>query len=328
MTKLNRKLSIAPMMNWTDRHCRFFHRRFSKHALLYTEMVTAAAVVNGNLDYLLGYHDAEHPVALQLGGSDPALLAEATRIASDFGYDEVNLNVGCPSDRVQSGSFGAVLMESPELVADCVKAMKKASGGVEITVKCRIGVDKQIPEVVLPEFLSRVSAAGIHSFTVHARRAWLKGLSPKENRDVPPLDYDLVYQMKGMFPSLKICINGGVTSIEEAQNHLSHGVDGVMVGRSAYHEPAKILSDVDRLMFGENSSTTAEQAVLDMLPYIESELGKGARLNQITRHMLGAFAGRPGARRWRRVLSEGSHKDGAGPELVLAALEEIHRLAA
>jgi tRNA-dihydrouridine synthase A len=328
MTTLNRKLSVAPMMDWTDRHCRYFHRRFSKHTLLYTEMVTAAAVVHGNRDHLLGYHSGEHPVALQLGGSDPELLAEATRIACDYGYDEVNLNVGCPSDRVQSGSFGAVLMENPGLVADCASAMIKASTGAEITIKCRIGVDDQIPKDILPEFLSRVSAAGVRSFTVHARKAWLQGLSPKENRDVPPLDYNLVYAMKRLFPGLEVCINGGITSLDQAQSHLDAGVDGVMIGRTAYHEPANILTTADQQFFGATTSTTAEQAVLDMLPYIESELGKGARLNQITRHMLGAFAGRPGARRWRRVISEGAHIDGAGPELVLSALEEIRRLAA
>lgn len=328
MTTLNRKLSIAPMMDWTDRHCRYFHRRFTKHTLLYTEMVTAAAVVHGNRDHLLAFHDDEHPVALQLGGSDPHLLDEATRIACDYGYDEVNLNIGCPSDRVQSGSFGAVLMENPGLVADCASAMIKASTGPEVTIKCRIGVDDQIPEEVLPEFLSRVSAVGIRSFTVHARKAWLQGLSPKENRDIPPLDYELVYAMKAFFPSLEICINGGVTSLDQVKQHLDAGVDGVMIGRTAYHEPAKILTDADRRFFGAASGTNAEQAVLDMLPYIESELAKGTRLNQITRHMLGAFAGQPGARRWRRVLSEGAHKDSAGPELVLSALEEIRRLAA
>ena len=328
MTTLNRRLSVAPMMDWTDRHCRYFHRRFSKQTLLYTEMVTAAAIVRGNRDHLLGYNNDEQPLALQVGGSDPELLAEATRIACDYGYSEVNLNVGCPSDRVQSGSFGAILMENPGLVADCAAAMIKASSGPEITIKCRIGVDDQIPETVLPEFLSRVSDAGIRSFTVHARKAWLQGLSPKENRDVPPLDYNLVYEMKALFPSLEICINGGITSLDQAQLHLEAGVDGVMIGRTAYHEPAKILVDADQRFFGVGESASAEQAVLDMLPYIENELAKGARLNQITRHMLGVFAGRPGARRWRRVLSEGAHIDGAGPALVLSALNEIRQFAA
>ena len=328
MPTINRKLSVAPMMDWTDRHCRYFHRRFSNQTLLYTEMVTAAAVIHGDRDRLLGFHTDEHPVALQLGGSDPGQLAEATRIACDYGYDEVNLNVGCPSDRVQSGSFGAVLMENPGLVADCARAMLDASTGPEVTIKCRIGVDDQIVAETLPEFLARVSGAGIRSFTVHARKAWLQGLSPKENRDVPPLDYDLVYAMKRLFPGLEICINGGITSLEETEAHLAAGVDGVMVGRTAYHEPAKILAAADPRIFGVGEPVNAEQAVLDMLPYIESEMGKSTRLNQITRHMLGAFTGQPGARRWRRVLSEGAHKDGAGPELVLAALDEIRRLAA
>ena len=328
MPTLDRKLSVAPMMDWTDRHCRQFHRKFTKHTLLYTEMVTAAAVVHGNREHLLGFNPEEHPVALQLGGSDPKLLAEATRIACDFGYDEINLNVGCPSDRVQSGSFGAILMENPALVAECTSAMLRASTGPEITVKCRIGVDDQTPEEILPEFLARVSAAGIRSFSVHARKAWLQGLSPKENRDVPPLDYELVYTMKSLFGGLEICINGGITSLDQAEAHLAAGVDGVMIGRTAYHEPAKVLADADRRIFGASSQTTAEQAVLDMLPYIETQLGKGARLNQITRHMLGVFAGRPGARRWRRVLSEGAHIDGAGPELVVTALNEIRQFAA
>lgn len=325
---LNRRLSVAPMMDWTDRHCRYFHRLFSRETVLYTEMVTAQAVIHGDRDRLLGFKDAEHPVALQLGGSDPAQLGQATKIACEYGYDEVNLNVGCPSDRVQSGKFGAVLMEDAGLVATCVSEMLAASNGPEITVKCRIGVDDQIPSEILPEFLSRVSAAGIRSFTVHARKAWLQGLSPKENRDVPPLDYELVYAMKRLFPGLEICINGGVTSLDQALQHITAGVDGVMIGRSAYHEPAAILGDADVRVFGATHAMTAEQAVLDMLPYIEAEMSNGARLNQITRHMLGAFAGRPGARRWRRVISEGAHLDGAGPELVLKALDEIRQLAA
>ncbi len=321
--QINRKLSVAPMMDWTDRHCRVFHRLLSRHTLLYTEMVTAQAVIHGDRDRLLGYNEVEHPLALQLGGSDPAQLAEATRIACDYGYDEINLNVGCPSDRVQSGSFGAVLMENAPLVAACVAAMGRASDGAEITVKCRIGVDDQNPAEVLPEFLAQVSAAGVRSFTIHARKAWLQGLSPKENRDVPPLDYELVYAMKRLFPATEICLNGGVISLEAAEAHLAAGVDGVMIGRTAYHEPVKTLCAADRRIFGDGMDTTAEQAVLDMLPYITEQLEKGVRLNQITRHMLGAFAGRPGARKWRRILSEGAHKDGAGPDLVLQALAAV-----
>ncbi len=324
MTHINRTLSVAPMMDWTDRHCRYFHRRFTRRTLLYTEMVTARAVINGDRAHLLAYHADEHPLALQLGGSDPVELAEATRIACDFGFDEVNLNVGCPSDRVKSGSFGAVLMQDAGLVARCTRAMVRASTGAEVTVKCRIGVDDQNPAEVLPEFLARVSAGGIRSFTIHARKAWLQGLSPKENRDVPPLDYPLVYAMKRLFPGMEICINGGIATPDEAAAHLAAGLDGVMVGRAAYHEPAAILSNADRRFFADGGdAVTAEQAVRAMLPYIETELTNGTRLNQITRHMLGAFAGRPGARKWRRVLSEGAHKPDAGPELVLAALAEI-----
>ncbi len=317
---MNRTLSVAPMMDWTDRHCRYFHRLLSHETLLYTEMVTAKAVIHGHRDRLLGFNPAEHPVALQLGGSAPAELAEATRIAADFGYDEVNLNVGCPSDRVQSGSFGAVLMEQPDVVAACVAAMQ--GFGPEITVKCRIGVDEQEPRDVLPDFLARVSAAGVQSFTIHARKAWLQGLSPKQNRDVPPLDYPLVYAMKAEFPALEICVNGGITTLDEAESHLAH-VDGVMVGRAAYHDPFTILTHADaRLLNGPPARPEGEVMAL-MCDYIEAELAKGAQLNQITRHMLGAFAGRPGARRWRRVLSEGAHLSGAGPALVMQAFEAV-----
>lgn len=308
------------MMDWTDRHCRYFHRLISRETLLYTEMVTAKAVIHGHQGRLLGFHPAEHPVALQLGGSTPAELAEATRIAADFGYDEVNLNVGCPSDRVQSGSFGAVLMEQPELVAECVTAMQ--GQGVEITVKCRIGVDAQEPREVLPDFLAKVSVAGVQSFTIHARKAWLQGLSPKQNRDVPPLDYALVYAMKSAFPALEICINGGIASLDDALLHLNH-VDGVMVGRAAYHDPFSILADADARIFGSAAARPEGEIIADMCDYIEAELAKGARLNQITRHMLGAFAGRPGARRWRRVLSDGAHLEGAGPDLVWQAYDAV-----
>ena len=320
------RLSVAPMMDWTDRHCRYFHRLLSQKTLLYTEMVTAPALVKGGALHLLDYAPEEHPVALQLGGSDPQELAQATRQSRDWGYDEVNLNVGCPSDRVQSGRFGAVLMEEPALVTECVSTMVAASTGAEVTVKCRIGVDDQNAEDVLPEFLARVATGGVRSFTVHARKAWLQGLSPKENRDVPPLDYDLVYRMKALFPALEIVINGGITNLAEVETHLEH-VDGVMLGRAAYHEPA-LLGHVDKLLFDSDAETRAEDAVLAMLPYIERELGKGTRLNQITRHMLGIFTGRPGARRWRRMLSEEAHKDGAGPDLVERALNEVSRLAA
>ena len=300
----------------------------SVHALLYTEMVTAPAVIHGDRDRLLGYTPEEHPVALQLGGSDPAQLAEATRIAADYGYDEINLNVGCPSDRVQSGSFGAVLMERPGLVADCVAAMIAASP-VEVTVKCRIGVDEQDPEQVLPEFLRIVSDAGVTRFTIHARKAWLQGLSPKENRDIPPLDYPLVHRMKAVFPGLDLSINGGVTTLDEAEAHLAAGMDGVMIGRAAYHTPADVLLEADRRIFGETGPVpTAHQVAESMLPYIEAHIAGGGRLNQITRHMLGLFAGRPGARHWKRILSEEAHKDGAGPEVVERALSAVLQFAA
>jgi len=308
------------MMDWTDRHCRYLHRVLSRHTLLYTEMVTAPAVLHGDPERLLGFDAAEHPVALQLGGSDPDQLAAAVRIACDFGYDEINLNIGCPSDRVQSGCFGAVLMERPALVADCVSAMIEASNGPEITVKCRIGVDDHNPQDVLPDFLDKVSAAGVKSFAIHARKAWLQGLSPKQNRDVPPLDYPLVIAMKSAFPHLEIAINGGISSLDQAEEFLALGLDGVMIGRAAYHDPASVLIDADRRIFGDDLAITARQAVHAMLPYIEAHLAHGGRLNQITRHMLGLFHGQAGARHWRRLLSETVHKDGAGPEAILAAL--------
>ncbi len=316
------------MMDWTDRHCRYFHRQFSRHVLLYTEMVTAAALVRGDALHLLRYDDAEHPVALQLGGSDPGQLAEAVRIANGFSYDEINLNVGCPSDRVQSGCFGAVLMENAALVADCVAAMIEASDGARITVKCRIGVDDQEPREVLPAFIARVSASGVTHFAIHARKAWLQGLSPKENRDIPPLDYPLVQEMKRLFPHLEIAINGGISSLEQATGFLDAGLDGVMIGRAAYHDPAGVLGAADPVIFGRGGVTSGEQAVRAMYDYIENELARGSRLHQITRHMLGAFAGRPGARQWRRILSEGANRPGAGVELVETALQSVMQSAA
>ena len=323
----NARLSVAPMMDWTDRHCRYLHRLMSSHALLYTEMVTAPAVLHGDRERLLRFDAAEQPVALQLGGSDPAQLAKAARIAADMGYAEVNLNCGCPSDRVQSGSFGAVLMENAPLVADCVAAMRDAVD-VPVTVKCRIGVDDQDPATVLPDFLARVSAAGVDRFTIHARKAWLQGLSPKENRDIPPLDYDLVLAMKGTFPHLHLSVNGGITTLDQAVDFLDRGLDGVMIGRAAYHTPCEVLLDADTRIFGSGLSRSAEEVVHLMLPYIDAHLAEGGRLGQITRHMLGMFQGRPGARGWRRHLSENAHHDGAGPQVVLDALDHITRLAA
>lgn len=317
------RLSVAPMMDWTDRHCRYFHRLMTRRTLLFTEMVTAPAVIHGDRDRLLGFDPAEHPVVLQLGGSDPAQLAEATRIAADYGYDGVDLNVGCPSDRVRAGTFGAVLMERPEQVAACARSMLGASD-LPVSVKCRIGVDDQDPETILPAFLETVSEAGINQFTIHARKAWLQGLSPRDNRDVPPLNHDLVHRMNARFEGLRISINGGIVSLDAALEHLGRGLDGVMIGRAAYHDPAAILLNADQRIFGDPTPPrSATQVVEDMLPYIERHLGAGGRLHQITRHMLGLFSGRPGARHWRRVLSEQGTRPGAGPALVQEAMREL-----
>ncbi|MEM7519943.1 MAG: tRNA dihydrouridine(20/20a) synthase DusA [Pseudomonadota bacterium] len=316
------RLSVAPMMDWTDRHCRYFHRQLSGQALLYTEMVTSAALVRGGAAHLLAFDAAEHPVALQLGGSDPRELAQAARMGQAAGYDEINLNVGCPSDRVQSGYFGAVLMEDPPLVARCVAEMR-AAVDIDVTVKCRIGVDDQTPEERLPEFLAQIVAAGCERVQIHARKAWLKGLSPKENREVPPLDYPLVQQMKHYFPNLHVSINGGITTLDQALGFLDGGLDGVMIGRAAYQAPADILCGADRRIWGIGQDSTPGEAVRAMLPYIETHLSQGGKLGQVTRHMLGAFNGRPGARAWRRTLSEGAAQPGAGPELVANALEDV-----
>jgi tRNA-dihydrouridine synthase A len=298
------RLSVAPMMDWTDRHCRRFHRLLSAEALLYTEMVTSAALVRGGARHLLAFDPAEQPVALQLGGSDPAELAQAARMGADEGYGEVNLNVGCPSDRVQSGCFGAVLMKTPELVGECVSAMAVAAPAAEITVKCRIGVDDQIPEQVLPAFLATIRAAGVRRVTIHARKAWLQGLSPRENREVPPLDYPLVLAMKRLFPDMHITLNGGITSLDQALEMLAAGVDGVMVGRAAYHQPADILASADRRVFASSAPDADPVAVAQaMRPHIAAHIAAGGRLGAVTRHMLGLFAGRPGARNWRRALS-------------------------
>ena len=300
----NAQFSVAPMMAWTDRHCRFFHRLMTKHALLYTEMVTAAALVHGGATYLLDHHPSEHPVAVQLGGSDPALLRRATEISVGAGYKEVNLNVGCPSDRVQSGAFGAVLMKNPDLVMRCVDAMQKLDGA-QITVKCRIGVDDQTPEKVLPEFLAKLQSVGIQRVTIHARMAWLEGLSPKDNREIPPLNYDLVHQMKSDFPDMHLSLNGGLSSTEAAKLHLESGLDGVMLGRAAYHTPFDVLSKVDQLIFDQDTVCGSDLGVAqNMTPYIAHHIETGGRLHQVTRHMLGLFAGKPGARHWRRCLSE------------------------
>ena len=300
------RLSVAPMMDWTDRACRGFHRLLSRRALLYTEMVTAPAVIHGDRARLLDYDAAEHPLALQLGGSEPAQLAEAARIGAGWGYDEINLNVGCPSDRVQSGCFGAVLMTRPDLVAECVAAMIAASP-VEVTVKCRIGVDEQIPDEVLPAFLSRMRDAGVRRITIHARKAWLQGLSPRETREIPPLDYPLVHRMKAAFPDLHLSVNGGIATLAGVRAHLA-AMDGVMVGRAAYHQPWDILGQADRLWDEAPPFSDPVEAAAAMRPRIAAHLAQGGRLHQVTRHMLGLFHGRPGARGWRRQLSEGASR--------------------
>ena len=310
------------MMDWTDRHCRYLHRLMSRHALLYTEMVTAPALVRGGALYLLEHDPAEHPVALQLGGSDPAELAEAARYGEQAGFDEINLNCGCPSDRVQSGTFGAVLMKDAPLVARCVREMREAVS-CEITVKCRIGVDDQQSSEILPDFLEHLRDAGITRVIIHARKAWLQGLSPKENREIPPLDYDLVHDMKARFSDLHISVNGGIATLDQAQAFLTAGLDGVMIGRAAYHQPWEILGQADARIFGEALVQGPKNVARAMLPYIEAQLTQGARLHQITRHMLGLFSGKPGARRWRQILSTGAHKDTAGPDIVETALAEI-----
>lgn len=323
-----RSLSVAPMMDWTDRHCRFLHRILSARALLYTEMVTAAAVVRGDPARLLRFDPAERPLALQLGGSDPGELAEAAAVGAALGHDEINLNVGCPSDRVQSGTFGACLMRDPPLVARLVRAMADAVPGVPVTVKCRIGVDEQDPEAVLPGFLARIADAGAAGVAIHARKAWLKGLSPKENREIPPLDHALVHRMKARFPDLPVTINGGIGSIAEARGHLAQGLDGVMIGRAAYHDPWAILAFADPLLGGDPPGPEPAEAVRRMLPYLARELGEGTRLSVLVRPMLGLFAGRLGARAWRRVLSEGAHRPGAGLDLLHEALGAVAARAA
>ena len=320
------RLSVAPMMDWTDRHCRAFHRAISRNALLYTEMVTAPAVLNGDRARLLGFDAIEHPVALQLGGSAPAELAQAARIGAEFGYDEINLNCGCPSDRVQSGAFGAVLMRSPDLVAECCAAMIAAQP-VEVTVKCRIGVDEQEPAEVLPAFLDKIAAAGVRRVIIHARKAWLQGLSPRDNREIPPLDYPLVHAMKAAFPQLHISINGGIATLAGARAQLEQGLDGVMVGRAAYHQPMDVLGAADAEIWGQGGPADPFAVAAAMEPHIAAHLAAGGRLHQVTRHMLGLFHGRPGARRFRQILSEGATREGAGLALYRDALQAVRAAA-
>jgi tRNA-dihydrouridine synthase A len=312
------KFSVAPMMDWTDRHCRVFHRLMSRRARLYTEMLTTGAIIHGDRKRLLGFDPSEHPVALQLGGPEPADLATAAKIGEDFGYDEINLNVGCPSDRVKDGRFGACLMAEPALVAEGVAAMKRAVK-IPVTVKCRIGIDDQDPEMALDVLARGVVAAGADALIVHARKAWLNGLSPKENRDIPPLDYDRVYRLKAVLPDVPVIINGGIGSLAEAKQHLDH-VDGVMLGRAAYQEPWRLL-DVEPQLFGEAAPCATMKDVFEaMFPYIEAQLALGARLHSMTRHFVGAFHGVPGARAFRRHLAEKGVRSGAGVDVLRDAI--------
>ncbi len=317
------RLSVAPMMDWTDRHCRFFHRLLAPHARLYTEMVTSAALVRGRQLRLLEHSQQEHPVALQLGGSEPAELAEAARLGAAAGYDEINLNVGCPSDRVQSGRFGACLMYEPALVADCVKAMRDAVN-VPVTVKCRIGVDEQDDYADLQHFTETMLEAGVEVLVVHARKAWLKGLSPKENREIPPLDYPRVHRLKREFPQLVVAINGGLASVAQVQAQLAE-LDGVMLGRAAYHDPY-LLARLEHALYG-TPLPSREDVLLRLRPYIEAELARGTALKHITRHLLGLYQGEPGARGFRRTLSEGAHLPGADWALIAQAMAPLRPAA-
>lgn len=325
MSKLpiDRRISVAPMMDWTDRHDRYFLRLIAPQVLLYTEMLTANALVHGDYRYLLQFDPLEHPVALQLGGSEPALLAQAAQRGEEFGYDEINLNVGCPSDRVQSGRFGACLMREPTLVADSVAAMR-AVVRIPVTVKCRIGVDELDAYENLTQFIETVAAAGCEVFVVHARKAWLQGLSPKENREIPPLRYDVVRQLKRDFPQLTIIINGGIKTAEEVAEHLKF-VDGVMIGREAYSNPY-LLAELQKQFYSPELRPESRAAVIEkLLPYVQEQLTKSARLSNITRHILGLFRGEKGANRWRRYLSENAHRQGAGLEVLREALNLVGR---
>lgn len=315
------RFSVAPMLDWTDRHCRYFHRQLSEHALLYSEMITTGAIIHGKGDFL-AYNEEEHPLALQLGGSNAKDLAHCAKLAADRGYDEINLNVGCPSDRVQNGRFGACLMADPELVAECIAEMK-AVVDIPVTVKTRIGIDDQDSYEFLTKFVSTVhEKGGCDQFTIHARKAWLSGLSPKENREIPPLDYPRAYQIKKDFPQLIIAVNGGIKTLEEAKEHLAH-LDGVMIGREAYQSPY-LLAEVDQQLFGSDKPIKKRREIVEsMYPYIERQLENGAHLGHITRHMLGLFQSMPGARQWRRYISENAHKPGSGIEVVQAALAKI-----
>ena len=318
--QISSPIAVAPMMDWTDTHCRYFMRLLSPGARLYTEMVTAAAIVHGDADRLLRFNQEEHPLALQLGGSRPDWMAQATAKAAGYGYDEININVGCPSDRVQSGQFGACLMASPDLVAECVVAMQKETD-IPITVKSRIGIDDRDSYEFLRAFIEPVAAAGCRRFIVHARIAILEGLSPKENRTIPSLDYERVYRLKRDYPDLEIIINGGLSSVEQVDSVLGH-VDGAMIGRQAYHQPY-FLAELEQHFNDAWAKPSREEIVEKMVPYVDRQLASGAPLNSITRHMLGLFAGQPGARAWRRYISEHTHRDGAGSEVLINALNAM-----
>ena len=324
MTNINRRFCVAPMLDWTDRHERYFLRLISKHAVLYTEMVTTGALIHGDKDRYLQFNQEEHPVALQLGGSDPKAMAICAKMAEDFGYDEVNINVGCPSDRVQNGAFGACLMAEPELVAENVSAMQDAVD-IPVTVKNRIAIDEMDEYKCLPKFIETVSQAGCKTFIIHARKAWLEGLSPKQNRDVPPLNYELVYQMKRDFPELEIIINGGIKTLEQSEEHLKH-IDGVMIGREAYHNPF-MLNQVDKRLYGDNdaqNNKTEFDLLNQYMEYMQKQMDQGVYLKHMSRHLLGLFIGQPGAKAWRRHISENAHKEGAGVEVIQQALSYIN----
>ncbi|UTW46134.1 tRNA dihydrouridine(20/20a) synthase DusA [bacterium SCSIO 12696] len=321
-TTLNRRFSVAPMLDWTDRYCRYFLRLLSKHALLYTEMVNSGTIKYGDRDHHLGFDPSEHPLALQLGGSDPTELAEACKIAEQYSYDEINLNCGCPSDRVQKGRFGACLMAEPNLVVDCIRAMQDACD-LPVTIKSRIGIDELDNYQNLLDFVGPIQEAGCVTFIVHARKAWLQGLSPKQNREIPPLDYPRVYRLKKDFPHLEIIINGGITSLDQAEEHLRH-VDGVMVGREVYHNPY-ILAEVDQRLFGDNHPIPSREQVYEQfVDYVEQQLLQGVKLSHMSRHILGLFQGMHGGRKFRRYISEHAYKPGAGTDVLRNALDQLN----
>ena len=321
--EISKVFAVAPMMDWTDRHCRYFHRLISGKALLYTEMITSAALIRGKAHYLLDYSEAEHPLAVQLGGSDPIELAEAALLCEERGYKEINLNIGCPSDRVKAGCFGAVLMEQPALVASCLKQMRKTVS-IDVTVKCRIGIDNQNPDEVLPDFLSKISDVGINKVIIHARKALLGSLSPKQNRDIPPLNYSLVSRMKEEFPMLHISLNGGISSLQLASDLLENDFDGVMIGRSAYTTPWDILSNVDEYIFGDTPRVRSRlDIILSMQAYIKQHLATGGKVNQVTRHMIGLFNGQENSKKWRRFLSDEANLPSANEGILLNAYESM-----